>query len=173
MVDVVHLKPPNCPNETFSSSEDDPRDTCVSQTSVAHHLGTKDRNIETLGNFGFKPRKRGKTSFQTEYEKSFERKRRKFETLRTFGTEPIPSFQAESKMKTIQCLQSKLLKAIREIHSDLSDEASNSSSQDQLFPDAVTSDEDSESRHYSSPETCNSDGNYTLIENILMSIRVC
>ena len=175
MVDVVHLKPLNCPNKNFSSSEDELRDTCVSQTSVAHSLGTKHRKIETLGTLGFQPKKRRNTSFQTESKKSFGRKRRKIETLGTLGTEAnkiIPSFQ--SKMKTIRRLQSKLLKAIRKIHSDsdLSDEASNSSSQDELFHDAVTSDEDSESSHYSTPETRNSDGNYNLIENILMSICV-
>ncbi len=175
MVNMVDLKPSNCPNdETFSSSEDELRDTC---TSVAHSLGTKRRKIETLGTLGTEPKKRRNTSFH-ESKKSFGREHRKIETLGTLGTKPkkrIPSFQTESKMRIIRRLQTKLWKArlgAPKIDSDLSDEASNSLSQDELFHDAVILDEESESSYYSTPETRNSDGNYNLIENILMSIRV-
>ena len=152
MVDVFDVKPSNCPNKTLntsSSSEDELRDTYVSHTSVAHSFGTKRWKIETLGTLGTEPKKRSIPSFQTESKKSLGRKRRKIETLGTLRTEPK-----------------------KRIHSDLSNEASNSSSQDELFHDAVTSDEDSESSYYSTPETRNIHGNYNLIENMLISVHV-
>ncbi len=150
MVNVFDLKPSNCPNETLntsSSSEDELRDMYVSHTSVADSLGRKRRKIESLGSLGTEPKKRR-----------------------------IRSFQTETKKRMIWRLQSKLRKPHLgdwKIHSDLSDEASNSLSQDEVFHDAVTLDEDLESCYYSTPETRNIHGKYNLKHAYLYTCMKC